>query len=229
MGNFAGTLGGHFTLHQDVSEVSVDTNNNQSTVRCHLYITCDSTGTGVFDLTNGANWSTSVNGNNRSGNFTYDERGNSNTIDLVTYDTVVGHDGNGDASIGYSGSANMNNSPYTTTASTGGSLGLTHINRFANINSFTASSITDVGFTISVSTDVTCSSFDYSLDNGANWTNVAGAFTSKSSGVGGSLKSGTTYPCLVRVYNQTSGLTTTSGTLNVTTLVQNRFFVTGGM
>jgi len=120
MGNFAGSLGGHFTLHTDVSEVATNVGANTSTVRCHTYITCDSSSTGVFDIDNAPNWHANVNGNTNGGNFSYDFRGNANTIDLNTYDTVVGHDANGNATISWSGSADMTNSPTRTSSSANG-------------------------------------------------------------------------------------------------------------
>lgn len=124
MGNFAGSLGGHFTAHADVYEISSNTAANTSVVRMDLYMQCDSTATGEWNLTGSANWAASVNGNNTGSNFNFDFRGNANTIHLLTYDTTVGHDANGNASIGWSAGENADNSPSLTTASIGGGLGL---------------------------------------------------------------------------------------------------------
>lgn len=142
MGNFAGSLGGHFTLHTDVFEVATNIGANTSTVRCHTYITCDSSGTGVFNLSGSASWNANVNGNTNGGHYTYDFRGNANGLDLNTYDTVVGHDGNGNATISWSGAADMQASTYATTSNTSGILGLSRLPLGPGIAGITADSIT---------------------------------------------------------------------------------------
>lgn len=225
MGNFAGSLGGHFTLHADVYEISVNTGANQSTVRIDLYIQCDSTGTGVFDGSSGSAWGANVNGNAASGHFNYDFRGNNTTIHLATYDTVVTHDASGNATIGWSATGNMNNSPFVTTASISGSLALTHINRVATIPSFTQSATDE-----SIEFDWTSSdNVDY-----VSWWSVAydggGHHDTPSSGTGvfvitlHGLKSETNYDITVAVRRADSGNWTTSSMANISTLKQSNFF-----
>lgn len=147
MGNFAGSLGSHFTLNTDVFEVATNIAANTSTVRTHTYITCDSTGTGVFS--GGATWNANCNGNTASGGFSYDFRGNANTLDLSTYDTLVGHDANGNGSIGWSGASNMNNSPYVTTANTSGGLGLSRLPLAPTISAININNIKPTTATLS--------------------------------------------------------------------------------
>lgn len=225
MGAFAGSVGGYFTLHQDVSEIAVNTSANTSTVRCHMYITCSSTGTGVYNLGAGPNWSANVNGNTASGTFTYDERGNANTIDLGTYDTTVGHDANGNATISYSGSADMSDSPYVTTANTSGSLALTHINRYANITSFTFPQTTDEWIEFQWAADQGCDFFTWF----SNAYDGGGHHDTPTSGSGPwtidlhNLKSNATYDITVGVREAASSLWTFSSTQNITTKTQSNY------
>ena len=98
------------------------------------------------------------------------------------------------------------------------------IPRYATINSFTSSAVTDVGFTLNVTVDATCDQIQYSIDNGSNYTTVVGDFTTKAIVIGGNLASNTTFPCKVIVRRKDSQLTTTSSVLNVTTNAQSNFF-----
>lgn len=141
MGNVAGSLGGHFTIYANVYEISTNIAGNYSTVRMDEYLGCDSTGTGLFDLTGGPSYSGNVNGNVASGNFNYDFRGNANTILLRTFDTNVAHDANGNGSCGWSTSVNMNNSPYATTGSNSSSISLTRLPLAPTFASITADTV----------------------------------------------------------------------------------------
>lgn len=225
MGNFAGSLGGHFTLRASVYEIAVNAAANTSTVRMDLFIDCDSTATNMFDLSGGSSYGANVNGNGAGGNFNYDFRGNRNTILLRTFDTVVGHDGAGNAVIGWSASANMNNSPYATGANISGTLGLTHIDRAASITSFNQNvSDSTLEFNWTSSDNV-----DY-----ISWWSVAydggGHHDIPSSGTGPfsitltNLKSETTYDVTVAVRRADSGVWTNSGTATPTTSKQNNYF-----
>lgn len=141
MGNVAGSLGGHFTTYGNVYEIGTNVGGNYSTVRIDVYLSCDSTSTGMYNLTGASTWGASVNGNNAGGNFNYDFRGNNNTIYFYTYDTTVYHDANGYGSCGWSTSVNMSNSPYATTGSNSGSIGLTRLALAPGIAGTTADTI----------------------------------------------------------------------------------------
>lgn len=225
MGNFAGSIGGHFTLRASVYEINIDTPNNRSLVRMDLFIDCDSTGTGVYNLTGSASYGANTNGNGVGGNFNYDFRGNRNTILLRTFDTWCGHDGAGNATIGWSASANMDNAPYVTTAGTSGTLGLTHINRSATITSFNQNvtdSTLEFDWTSSDNVDY-ISWWSGTYDGGGHHDIPAsgtGAFVINLA----NLRSETTYDITVAVRRADSGVWTQSGTAYPTTSKQNNYF-----
>jgi hypothetical protein len=223
---FGGSAGGYFTLHADVTETAVNTGANTSTVHCHVYITCSNSGTGVYDLSGAASWSATVSGNTQSGHFTYDERGNTNTIDLGSFDTTVAHNSDGTGSAGYSASANMDNSPYVTTASGGGTLTLTTIARYAVIDGGpNINDCTDEWIEFAWHADRSC---DY-----YTWWSTAydggGHHDTPTSGQGWwiidlhNLKSNTQYDITVGIRNAASGLWTFSSTVYTTTKSQNNF------
>ena len=224
MGNIAGSLGSHFTVYANVYEISIDTANNRSLVRMDSYVSCDSTATGVWDLS-GPSWSGNTNGNVQGGGFAYDFRGNDNQVYLGTFDTWVYHDGSGNATIGWSISVNMANSPYLTTGSESGSFTCTHIDRYANIDGFNINDVTDEWVEFAWHADNPC---DY-----ISWWSVAydggGHHDIPASGQGWwtidlhNLNSGTTYDITVAVRRADSGLWTDSGTQYPTTAIQNNF------
>ena len=178
MGNFAGSLGGHFTLTANVYEISSNIGANNSTVRMDLYLQCDSTGTGLWNTGGTASYSINVNGNTASGNYNFDFRGNNNTILLRTFDTLVGHDANGNASIGWSASSDMADSPYATTS--GISAGFT-CGRLALAPSFAALTVDTVkstsarlGVEISSNGHGTSTSFEmyYRVQGSGTWLSL---------------------------------------------------------
>lgn len=145
----------------------------------------------------------------------------SNTpVTLVSYTGNVTHAANGTLTItlGDYINAPVNEMVYGTQSWT-----LPTINRYATISSFTSSNVTDVGFSLNVTTDVTCDQLEWSTNNGSTYTTVAGDFTTKAVAVGGNLPSDTLYATKVRVRRKDSQLTTTSSTVNVTTNTQNNF------
>lgn len=222
---YGGSGGGHYRLHLDSNEISVDTANNRSLVRTTLYMRAiDNWGAYNFAATPG---SINVDGTGVGGSTAYDSRGSLGPWYIVnSYDQWVAHNADGTRSITVSGSHDAQDSPLLTTASVSLTLALTTINRYATITGFSISNITDVGFRITTSTDVTCDLLEYSLDGGSSWTSVTGTFTSKNVDVTG-LKSGTGYTVLVRVRRQDSQLKTTSSSTVATTLNATNFFFGG--
>lgn len=95
----------------------------------------------------------------------------------------------------------------------GGSMALTNIDRSAPTVTMTASDITADGFTISATSSVACDRWDYSLDNGTNWTNFSTTSgTSASYSVTG-VEPNTTYNVKVRarkVSNEVYGSSATT-------------------
>lgn len=216
--NYGGDWGGSYVLHLDVWETSVDTVNNTSVVNANLYMETvvnrgyySASGNSASITIDGTTW-------NFSGTYTAGTGNHS----LGSASKTIAHNSDGTKSISVSGYHNADNAPGLTSASTSQGFTLTTINRYAAITSFTVTNITDVGFTINATTDVTCSKFEYSLDSGSTYTALGGNFTSKSVPITDK-PSGTSYGVRVRVTRADSGLTTTSGVTTVATLVQNNF------
>jgi hypothetical protein len=151
---------------------------------------------------------------NYSGNFTTRDQAISSGSFTVT------HNADGTYTLSVSGAIDV----YSTGTSSGStSWALPTIPRYATISTLTYTPITDVGFTITVGTDVTCDLLEYSLDNGSNYTTgFSGDFTSKTVTLSDK-PSDTTYQVIVRVRRKDSQLKTTSSMTSVTTLTQNNF------
>jgi hypothetical protein len=138
-------------------------------------------------------------------------------------DVYVNHNADGTKTANFQAYHNGANSPYLTTATVSFNYTLPTIARNATLTQFTASPITDEGWTFNVGSDVTCDLLEYSLDNGSNWTTAySGDFTSRTIAITGK-PSDTSYTTKVRVRRKDSGLKTTSDALVVTTLAQNNF------
>lgn len=130
----------------------------------------------------------------------------------------IGHDGAGNANL----SLNSSIAIYQTGTSAGsGSWSLPQIPRYANITNFSASNPTDSGFTLFANTDVPAN-ISFSIDGGATYS--GGGSGTGASQAFANLKSGQTYVCYVQAQSQASGLLSYAGPIDLTTLLQNRFF-----
>lgn len=221
---YSGSLGGDYRWRLTVTLLSQDTINNRSLVRIQA------------DMRKvGSNYV--YNYNDTSGSITYDGTTAGRIMDYYDFrstngpfyftesytDVYINHNTDGTKTANFQAYHNAANSPYLTTATVSFNYTLPTIARNATLTQFTASPITDEGFTLNVGTDVTCDLLEYSLDNGSNWTtSFSGDFTSKTI-VLNNLPSDTTYQTKVRVRRKDSGLKTTSNALAVTTLSQNNF------
>jgi hypothetical protein len=138
-------------------------------------------------------------------------------------DVYINHNADGTKTANFQAYHNASNSPYITTATVSFNYTLPTIARNAVLTQFTASPITDEGWTFNVGTDVTCDLLEYSLDNGGSYTTAySGDFTSRTVAITGK-PSSTAYTTKVRVRRKDSGVKTTSDALVVTTLAQNNF------
>lgn len=221
---YSGTYGFAYRLRLTVSVLSQDTFNNRSLVRL------------VPDMRETTAGYEAFNNNTTTGTVTYD--GSSSGISLSSYDfrgalagpyyfnttdVYINHNADGTKTANFQAYHNAANSPYVTTATVSFNYTLPTIARNATLTQFTATPITDSGFTINVGTDVICDLLEYSLDNGANYTtSFSGDFTSRTI-VLTDLPSDTTYQVRVRVRRKDSQVKTTSDALAVTTLSQNNF------
>lgn len=148
-------------------------------------------------------------------------QGNFTTRDyaITSGSFTVTHNADGTYTLGVSGAISIPGG----TSSGSASWALPTIPRYATISSLTYTPITDVGFTINVTTDVTCDLLEYSLDNGSNYTTgFSGDFTSKTITLSDK-PSDTTYQVIVRVRRKDSQLKTTSSMTSITTGTQNNF------
>jgi hypothetical protein len=225
---YGGTTGNRYRLRVDYSEDSVNVGANTSRVVANLYM-YTSNEYGWFDGTNpGCNLN--IDGQNATGNGNYTNlpTGHSGVKATLigTQTKTIAHNADGSKTINISFAHNTNASSggqSLTPASGSFNFVLTHIPRYAVINTFTQDQITDTAFRTNVATDVTCDQLQYSLDGGA-WTTVGGGtFTSTNFTLDG-LISNRQYTIKVRVRRQDSGLYTESSTANVSTLNQNNFF-----
>lgn len=223
---YGGTVGGEYRWRLTVAVLSQDTINNRSLVR----LTAD------MRKVSGSNWT--YNYNDTSGTLTYDGTTVNRIMDYYdfrngvngpfyftqsTTDVYINHNTDGTKTANFQAYHNAANSPYLTTATVSFNYTLPTIARNATLTQFTASAITDEGWTFNVGTDVTCDLLEYSLDNGSNYTTAfSGDFTSRTIAITGR-PSGTAYTTRVRVRRKDSGLKTTSDALIVTTLEQNNF------
>lgn len=124
---------------------------------------------------------------------------------------TVGHNSDGTKTVNISGGGSI---PGTTFNINSYSVNVTldRIPRYAKINSFANSDVTQISASFTWSVDSTCDFLQYSL-NGGSWVNASGSpFT-----IGG-LQPNTSYSVKIRVRRQDSQLWTESGTLNIKTL-----------
>lgn len=223
---YSGTYGFAYKLRLTVSVLSQDTINNRSLVRLTPDMRETTAGYEAYNLSS------------TSGTVTYD--GSSSGVTLSSYDfrgslagpyyfsptntdVYINHNADGTKTANFQAYHNAANSPYVTTATVSFNYTLPTIARNATLTQFTASPITDEGWTFNVGTDVTCDLLEYSLDNGSNWTtSYSGDFTSRTIAITDK-PSDTSYTTKVRVRRKDSGVKTTSDALVVTTLSQNNF------
>lgn len=222
---YGGSLGGRFALVLVVDEISVDTPNNRSLIQVTAYMTCVTNAGHVFNFAQ-TPATIYIDGGAYGRSTSYDfNPGVGSVYYLMNAEQFwIGHNTDGTRSVYVEVDHDAQDSPYVTNSATGFTLGLTTINRFASITSFSASSITDVSFQFTVNVSDTCNLLEYSLDSGATWHSVSGTFTSQNVTLS-NLRSATTYTTRVRVTDAASGLTTTSGDISTTTLAQNNFLL----
>jgi len=148
---------------------------------------------------------------NYTGNFTTRDQAISSGSFTVT------HNADGTYNLSVSGAITA----YTVGTSSGSqSWALPTITR---ITALTYTPVTDVGFSINVTTNATCDLLEYSTNNGSTYTTgFSGDFTSTTVVVS-NLASDTAYQVIVRVRNKADQQKVTSSMTSVTTGTQNNF------
>jgi hypothetical protein len=222
---YSGSLGSNYRLRLTVTLLSQDPINNRSLVRVQADMRRLTSANFVFNL-NATSGSITYDGTNASRTMSsYDFRSSNGPFYFTESftDVYINHNADGTKTANFQAYHNAANSPYVTTATVSFNYTLPTIARNATLTQFTATPITDEGWTFNVGTDVTCDLLEYSLnDGGAYTTAFTGDFTSKTIAITNQT-SATAFTTRVRVRRKDSGLKTTSNALVVTTLAQNNF------
>jgi len=190
---------------------------NYSTINWQAYVDfvgCDAQlNNGSVGSNVGTLWSNGGTVYNYQGNFS------NHTVTLATGSFNIGADGNGNTTLNLSGSISVYGSG---TSSTSGSWNLPQIQRYSNITGFSVSNLTDEGFLLSATCDLSASTINFSIDGGVTYS--GGGSGNSASQQFHNLISGHTYTCYAHTVNANSGLNAYSGALTPTTALQNNFF-----
>ena len=220
---YGGTYGGSYRLRLDISVSSQDYGGNYSTLHIVAYLVRVSSSGGDIFNNNATGWGVQAGGGSWGGTIVQGHLANGQTRSMLDTYHNVGHNGDGTMSIGYAAQHNANNSPYQTSASLSGGMGLPTIPRYTSVSYFNVSNITDTAMQIDVTATDWCDILAVSLNGGASWENFYGDYVSKSVTIGGNLPSTTNYAVRVSCRRRDSGLWTEAGNISATTLQQNNF------
>lgn len=229
---FTGSYGGAYRLRVQADVIAQEQGNNRSLVRYNAWV--EQVGGSAYSVNNpSASGSTNKNGqvDGRGGGISLNGAGQRKYL-AQNEDLWVYHNGSGDATAYFDAGWDMKLSSYGYgTASTGGTMGMPHINRYANITAFYFATVTDTLITFNWNADATCDYVSWwspQIEGGAHHDiPVSGAGTFSISR--DNLASGTYYEVRVAVRRADSGLWTESGTISTTTGAQNNFFDMSGM
>lgn len=220
--NFGGSSGGNYTLFVDASVIAQEEDNNRSLVRFNAWVH-KNTGSGFYNFSGGSG-SVTINGSGQGRSWGgYDFRQYTDKYIAQNEDYWVNHNSNGDGSSNWGASWDMQNSPFVTSTSTGGTLNMGNLYQGIAVNSITFSNITDVGFNVTVNTNRVANRLELSIDGSGYAVYFNGTFTSRTVTVS-PVSSGAVHTVRARVRRNSNGRLGESGTVNVTTAVQNRFF-----
>ena len=198
------------SLHIDVSTQSTNIAANTSVVYIHVYLYLDNTSFQPYDLGQNSSWSATVDGQNYSGTYAYDFRGQpaGYVQTLLSTTKTITHTANGSKTISFSASSTAA-SPLGS-ASCSGSLVLTDFNFTAGVpGSFNASNVPGTGIvatwvaSVSYKTPVTYYlSYRSSTDGGSTWGSWSSEVTTTNlTYTYGGLTPGLTYQLRIRAYN----------------------------
>ncbi len=224
---YGGSIGGQFRLVVEGDLVAQEEDNNRSLVRYRAYMTRVSGGSRAWNLY-GTPGNTNFNGDNPGRNINYDFNiGIGARFYLVNnWDKWIGHDGAGNATIYLGANHNASNSPYITTAATGGNWGLPGLYQGIGISGVSFNTITDVSFKVRVTTNRTANRLELSINGGAWTTYYNGNFSDVTVQVGSptsQLNMNTSYSVRARVRRASNGNLGESGTTSVVTAVGGFF------
>lgn len=229
---FTGSYGGAYRLKVQADVIAQEQGNNRSLVRYNAWV--EQVGGSAYSVYNtAADGNTNKNGvvEGRGGGINMNGAGQRKYL-AQNEDWWVGHNSNGDASAYFGAYWNMKLSAYGYgDASTGGTMSMPHINRYANITAFYFGAVTDTAVTFNWNADANCDYVTWwspQIDGGAHHdipVSGAGTFSITQGG----LASATAFDFIVGVRRADSGLWNFSGTISTTTGAQNNFFEMSGL
>lgn len=202
---------GHHKFTLNISETSVDTANNKSTVTWSFVLSPVQTGWDWnYSSQIPVKYSVKINGTEYTGNIMSYNGSSTVTIRSGTQD--VTHNNDGSKSIEYSFSVwdNVSASYLPGSASASDSMSLTTIKRYATITKFDLSSGLE-NISVSWNTDVTCDEIQYKLNNN-NWVATSG----KTFNIAG-LSPNTSYNVKIKVKREGTTLWTESSIKSIAT------------
>ena len=215
LSTYTGSYNVTFQGRLDVSSTAGSSTDNSSSVTVTLYARKQNSSS----PTTGKSWSGNITIDGATSSFSSLSSslsiGNS-WVQVWSYTRTVGHNDDGSKTIYISGSIKgpSGTSLANATSSGGDNFTLDTIPRYANITSFSASSIDETSDRVSWSADASCDTVQYSLDNGA-WTVPTGStyptFTISN------LAAGSNHYLKIRVKRTDSQLWTESSTIAAST------------
>ena len=210
---YNGNNGNKIYLELHVYTVATSIANNTTTERADLYAVVNDASYGWWN-NYGSEAHINVNANTTTKTVNFDYRSTGVKGLISTWDTVIKHDGSGNASIPIS--AYHNSGIGLGNASVSGTYTCDTIPRYATSNQ-SLNSKTETTIKMNWSSDNTIDYIWYSTNNGSSWTGVdvtdgkSGTYTISG------LSANTTYNIKTRVRRKDSQLTTDSGSLAVKT------------
>lgn len=228
---FGGSQGGYHRLRVQVDLVTQEEDNNRSLIQYNAWWERVDSTSFVYNY-NPTYGNTNINGYNpqRVVNGYYSNNAGERWNLAVNEQYWIGHDAGGWASPYFGANYDAANSPYLTSAATGGNYTLPTIYRYADPTLFQVVNVTDVSMTIRVATNRVVDSIAISLTGGGNWYYFDGATTDRTMTIGSPsapLRSGTSYPVRISLRRQSSGYWKEAGNWDIVTGSQNRFFDLG--
>lgn len=138
---------------------------------------------------------------------------------------TIGHNGDGSRSFGSNADGRIYNN--TVNSSGSGSWSLPSLYQEIAFNSITYTNITDVSMDVNVSVNRTANLLQLNVDGTGLTTYFSGSYSSKTVTIGSAanpLQSGVNHTIVVRTRRSSNNNVTDSGTYNIATAVQNKFF-----
>lgn len=223
---FGGSYGGYYRLRVNVDLLGQEEDNNRSLIRYSAWF--EKTGAGTAYHAGATYGNTNINGYNPQrviNGYNFGSGTGQRYYLAQNEDYWIGHDGNGNASPYFGANYDAANSPYITSAATGGNMGLPALYRYAAPTYAEFNTITDTQFNFRVDTNRVVDNIAVSI-NGAAWVYFAGSTTSRTMTFSG-LQSDRSHSVHISLHRQSDGYWQEHGDWYVITASQNKFFEIG--